>query len=347
MSEGTPNELVVEIRSFVLGGNHGQFFQALGLQLALSEILPGAVVAHSRYHNHRFKELFAHVRGGTLPKYAAMQYHWKQALNFLPTNLQPDVTIYGSDMIWHLESKLFPRDPFFFGAGDVAKYSLAYAPSVGSQDITPSLAGLNNFFSRLSCIGVRDIPTQTFVEEISGRQSELVMDPAFFLMPHVVPELPTTTVPISESHPIRIAAYTPNHAVQKRLRLKPPVRFSGYWPRAQIVTSFADQMRNPVNVLRQVLDCDLLITSTFHGVVMALMTNTPFVAIMSPSLIARLNGPISSLFAASRCVSVSDFVQLEDEQIRAFCDTSDLSPNKLGSLVRQSRKWLEQSLSDL
>ena len=100
----------IQIRSFVKGGNHGQYLQALGLAEVIKSILPKSEVSHLNYNNHAVKELYWQGREWLIFKYFSMKYFWWKRFSFTSFQYKPDISIYGSDMIWHLESYLFPRD---------------------------------------------------------------------------------------------------------------------------------------------------------------------------------------------------------------------------------------------
>lgn len=273
-----------------------------------------------------------------------MQFHWNNALQFTDGQYRPDLTVYGSDMIWNRKSGLFPLDNFFFGANDFARRAIAYAPSGGAQvlsskDYSPSMVA---FFRRLSHIGVRDVPTKELVRDASGKSCELVLDPAFFLM-KAMPEASTIPSGVAR-HQAHVTAYTHNPRVRWHLRSIAQARFVGYWPRRSALTSVGQQVRPPLSMLRDVAGSSLLVTSTFHGVVMALMTNTPFVCVADVSVRARLRGPISKLFCPERLMTESEFERQSRSSLMGFCDRSDMSVQLLESMVQDSFLWLRSAV---
>ena len=57
------------IKTFVLGANHGQYLQALGLLHLTKQLTDNCRIVHSRYNNHALKEIVIHLRSLTLVKY--------------------------------------------------------------------------------------------------------------------------------------------------------------------------------------------------------------------------------------------------------------------------------------
>ena len=81
------------------------------------------------------------------------------------------------------------------------------------------------------------------------------------------------------------------------------LRFLGYSP--SLLYSFSSQIAGPAEVLSQIQKSSLLITDTFHGVVMALMTNTPFLLLSSDIVYSRLNGPLLEMFDNRRIIDLN------------------------------------------
>ena len=169
----------VNIYSFVKGANHGQFFQALGLKDLVESIVPDADVRHVYNNNHSFSEIKGHLKGLSIHKYVAFQYWWNKYLNF-SSHESPDVEIYGSDMIWFPQSKIFPFDISFFGE-TTCKFRISYAPSAGpvtsdfyKEDVVKGLSGF-------SFISVRDENTKNFVIRHIEIKPKIVIDPSFFM----------------------------------------------------------------------------------------------------------------------------------------------------------------------
>ena len=171
----------IQIRSFIKGGNHGQFLQALGLATLLNRLLPNHEIAHLDYQNHFIKELKIQIKSGMLPKFLMMRYYWKKYLKFSSIDKKVKLSVYGSDMIWHLDSKLFHPDPVMFGQQDNSEYKIAYAPSTGYR-IQQEPNWINKFLNNFNAIGVRDNNTAEFVKDHSNIKPELVIDPCFHLI---------------------------------------------------------------------------------------------------------------------------------------------------------------------
>ena len=91
-----------------------------------------------------------------------------------------DCFISGSDQIWNIEVNDF--DPAYFLPFPQQK-KVAYAPSCGSRNrFSPeSKRRFIPHLEQYSSIAVRDLGTQAFVEELTGRVPKVVLDPTFLL----------------------------------------------------------------------------------------------------------------------------------------------------------------------
>ena len=82
-------------------------FASSWLKNLTQELLPHSTIYHPLYSNHFFKELFVHIKGLSVLKYIRFLIAWFSTFNFREKNFSPDVCIYGSDMIFHLQLKSF------------------------------------------------------------------------------------------------------------------------------------------------------------------------------------------------------------------------------------------------
>ena len=72
----------IQIRSFIKGGNHGQYLQALGVRYLIKNHLPDAEVSHLDYNNHEKEEFYIQLKGFHLAKYLTMKYYWNKNFEF-------------------------------------------------------------------------------------------------------------------------------------------------------------------------------------------------------------------------------------------------------------------------
>lgn len=342
----------IQIRSFVKGGNHGQYLQALGLAELVKKLLPNVEVTHVDYENHFWKELKIQTYGGMLPKFLVMRYYWIKNLKFSPLKHSAEVSIYGSDMIWHLDSDLFLPDRIFFGEQDRSKYKISYAPSAGYR-INNEPRWITELLSQFKAVGVRDKNTANLVKDHSENEPVYVIDPCFHLL-----DSDYSSWFLNQEKQNYISIYSPltNELVNAfyanlDLSLLPHYisrfQFYGYFPKKRFLSDLAKQITNPLWTVQQIAKSRLLITSTFHGIMMALMTGTPFIAAISPNLLARLNSPIAKSFSAKRLMTLEEISSLTNKQIEYFMSGSDIDISQLNAYIDQSKIWLSNTLDSV
>lgn len=343
------NKLKIQIKSFVKGGNHGQYLQALGLKALVEEIIPDAQVSHLNYNNHARKEFMTQLKSFHIIKYFTFLFYWNRRIKFTSLNW-PDISIYGSDMIWHLHSNLFLADKLYFGENDESK-KIAYAPSTASREgKEPDWLGL--YLNKFLSIGVRDQNTFNLVKEHSAVKPEYVIDPCFFLLKSKyikgLDKIKRTE---------RVGIYSNNvgktlgdlYAIRKVNKLKNPfnkIELYGYFPKKLFFHNINKQLNDPLKVIYQIAKCKILITTTFHGVMMALMTKTPFIAIKSPNLVARLNSPIKNVFGTFRLISTDEFQQLKAQDFEHYLTMEDFNFDLLTSFINASKQKLSNALNN-
>lgn len=338
----------IQIRSFVLGGNHGQYLQASGLRSALVSLRPEATVTHADYSNHTWDEVKMQARSLQLPKYLALRLHWARRIPLSKLDAPATIRVLGSDQVWSFSNALFPPDPVYFGAdaGGSAR-KIAYAPAMGH--VEPGFVfppWVVDALSAFSAIAVRDEATAGVVERSLGKAPDIVVDPALFLAyPRRMDAPPRIR---------RLAVYCPRGRRSLSLFSKAagktasdlPIHLLGYVPRRAALAHLGRQLLVPETVVDHISRSAFLLTSTFHGVMMALMTRTPFLAISTSSLVARLQSPLGrETFSRNRLVSAERLAEMTEAGVAQLFDPSDIDVEKIGQLVETSRSWLDAALT--
>jgi hypothetical protein len=123
-------------------------------------------------------------------------------------------------------------------------------------------------------------------------------------------------------------------------------KYLGYFPRKRFLKDLSKQFTDPMWTVQQIAKSKLLITSTFHGVMMALMTKTPFIAVMNPNLLARLESPIAEVFSEKRLVTLDELMKLNSEDVLEFIKDDDLNHERLNQYIHSSENWLRSVLTE-
>jgi hypothetical protein len=295
-------------------------------------------------------EVAAQTRVGQLPKFMALSIEWQRRLKYSSLNADASIRVYGSDQIWSFSNPAFEPDPVMFGLNDGGR-KIAYAPSMGviTEDFTPP-DWFSSTMETFSWVGVRDEGSKEFISKHSNINPHIVADPAFFL-----PSISETQIRSSDRHGLTI--YCPRASVSVPSFLASPgtksiggfstVEYFGYSPRRLFFSQFRNQFTSPLMLLDRISKSKLLLTSTFHGVVMALITRTPFIAVNSPNLRARFDNPVGKACSfAERLVNIEDLEAIEPEMLQRLMSSEIADYRQLSQIVLESEFLLTNALKD-
>ena len=253
------------------------------------------------------------------------------------------IAIYGSDMIFHLQSKLFKADPYYFNANHSNEISISYAPSTSwrAPDNEPDFVkGIKNFYK----ISVRDRSTQNLVEEQTQTNPPIVCDPAFFVSysntksPHS-PLINGKKVVAIYGSLVLMRSYLPKSCLEGCV-----LKELAYFRRKNFFQSLRYQIQDPLEILNTFENSDFILCSTFHGVIMALITKRPFIAIANQNLLARLT-EYQKFFSNDRIIDRASGNHIDINSLDQLLDnTTDILYEDLADFIEFSRKWYSDSL---
>lgn len=334
----------IRIRTYVLGINHGQLLQAKGMCDILQETYPQASVKLDLYHNHILKEVYSQFKKLSLIKSIALLLNWFHHCKFSLPRFQRDLTAFGADTIWMHNHPVAPNDEYFFGSDIQDGVLAAICPSNAGSPY-PASKNIQMLLRRFRLIGVRDNHTSNFVNNTINKEVPVVCDPAFFID---TSKLKTAT--LRQQQKITVYANSCG-SIQRELnsdsteKRDPQINyvFLGYFPHP--LQNISKQFLGIYGVLNEISQSKLLITDTFHGVIMALITRTPFLLLKSDIVLSRLNGPTMQLFGAFRICDIQDLnLKLQNPKIYAH---DDLDYNELESFVDFSKKHIISELKNI
>ena len=192
---------------------------------------------------------------------------------------QIDAAIVGADEVFSLELGI---NKMMFGHGVNTENMIAYAPSVGQTDIEriehyncrdTMASGLRRFAS----LSARDSSTQSIIKELTGRDAEIMCDPAilyrFLLEEYPLPKgTPEDDYMVVYSYDARLNTPEEAEAIQtyaERHGLKTvSVGTFHKWCDVNIAC-------NALEWLRCICQAKAVVTDTFHGTIAAAITHRP------------------------------------------------------------------------
>lgn len=191
-----------------------------------------------------------------------------------------DAVFVGSDEVFSIEPGL---NPFFWGMGVPAKHVFSYGGCFGPTDVDfikkkYALEYIKAGINRFEKISVRDQNSQNIIFQLSGKKIDQVCDPV--ILYGYKKEKEDFKKPISEKY-LLVYAYDENMNEQEEVYL---IKKYAKEKNLKVITAgfyhkWCDQCVNvsPIQLLEWVLGAECVVTDTFHGTVMSMIMNTPFV----------------------------------------------------------------------
>ena len=331
------------IRTFVLGANHGQLLQAVGLKHAIEKHFRIKVM-HDLHHNHFFAELKFIVRSLSFIKFLTLLSNWLFYIRFSRSSSPRDITVFGADTIWMFNHPVAKIDDFYFGNDLDDSYRIAYSPSNAGNCYRKNSILISNL-SMFYFAGVRDSSTQTFIKDYINKDTSITCDPAFFLCDKFDIKksalnyncISVYATSIRTLHPLLKCS-----SVLKVINIR-KFQYFGYFP--NFWTHFLNQCLGIKGVLNGIRNSNFLITDTYHGLIMGLITQVPFVLIDSDIVRRRIEGSIIDLFDNSRIIHKEMLESsITNKKLHV---TDDIDYNKLNIYIKNSEEKLVKEINDL
>lgn len=229
------------------------------------------------------------VGRGDLPRYGVKARAFLEAFEHLPLSRrfpldQPeqageyDAVLVGSDEVWNFRHPWYGSKSIFFGDRVRTGRLAAYAASFGNHDaehgMDPAWAAR---LKRFDCLSVRDENSRRLVQQGTGRDPVVALDPCLQFPPRLPPPSDSED-PRSEPYLLLYGHGFPDWFASAMRR----------WARSEgrrVVSigyhnEWADEQRieaSPLDFLRMMAGADAVATNFFHGCIFALVFGRPFV----------------------------------------------------------------------
>ena len=232
------------------------------------------------------------------------EYYYSSLKDIQENYPQADAYITGSDQVWaYLLDKEY-NTIFFLNFGNERIKRIAYAPSFGMECYPEGLVPeLKKALSRFDALSAREISGVKICKD-AGYEATHVLDPTILI--------PTseyqTLIPQNKVKTPYIYIYSVNINDSKQLQWNALQRFasshhlktiattaSGYFPAAEIFAGAEYEYSSIPQWLSNIKDAEMVITTSFHGVVFSILFHTNFVYFPIEGKFGRGNGRVSSL----------------------------------------------------
>lgn len=330
----------IEILSMQDVFNFGSLLQAYGLKKTIEELMPDALVrylpikpnsednavadksvAHFEKDEKKFDKYFLHR---FINKYANKKQNSKfiefQKTNFIasPEDEIFDLCIIGSDEVFNCSNAdSWGFTTQLFGNVENAKKVITYAASCGfaTLDLLNSemKSKIAKAFTKVSSFSVRDIGTQKFVSEMTGKPIEFHLDPVLITNFDVEIENAGKHLQLPKNLCI---VYSYHNRICDEIEIKQIKQFAQNHG-MKLATIGASQkwisnmlVLNPFEVLYVFSKAKFVITDTFHGTIFASKYNGRFATLLRKSNNNKLSDLVKRLSIEEHVIS--DFSELEN-----------------------------------
>ncbi len=341
------------ILTFHDGINYGAFLQAYALQRYLAGVAVPNVIINYKSARFTWKEYACFLArrnpaaiAANLLKIATFRrcqrrfVRTRRVLSAETLGRIPfETVVIGSDAVWHFTSPLCGYDATYFGANLRAERLVAYAVSCGPDSATADCpADLPDLVKRFDHISVRDENTRQFVRDTAQREATLVVDPTFLydFAQEAVPPPEKDYVAVyaqglsdDEVSAVRALA----HKTGKTLI---SIGYRNVWCD---VNRF---VLSPFRWLGYIKHADLVVTSMYHGTLLAAKMERSFCTIVTPYRANKLTDFLQR-------ASLSDRMVGEPADIQRVCATPPdwrACRERLRPVIERSREFLGQALRE-
>jgi hypothetical protein len=268
------------------------------------------------------------------------RFHKKSQIESFLHNYQIDALICGSDQVWLTEH---PRkyDPVYFLDFAIPEMKkIAYAPSVGYiTSFAENKKTVKEALSQFDAISARDGNTEKALSELGFENIPIVMDPTLLVD---FSEL-LVKREFSEDYIVVCGPITDKEDEY----LKALSEFSGYKIIAIGTKSksahYQKKYVNQGEWLNYIAHSKLVVTTLFHGVMIAVNLGKPFVAIESGSRSFKLRDILSRLDLKDRLIDLDNF-QLGEHILSALESPVNQTDEIISRGIVESEKYLMESI---
>ena len=260
------------------------------------------------------------------------------------SSLDYDCVVYGSDQIWWKST--IPGyegfDPVYWGEyfNPMIK-KVTYAPSMGIIDLTQEdKLQIQKWLKNFDTISVREIELYQAVQGLTEKSISVVLDPVFLLSKE---EWSKYCVPVNRSKYILYYNLLPSKEADgfvKTLSAKLKteiVEITGSVSMKKVGRRYM-QTVDAFEFISYIKNAEIVVTSSFHGVVFSIMFGKKFYAVGMGNKVGRVKSLLSALNIEEYLVTEKDYGNIDFGKMRSKVNQS------LEILKGFSYQYIEQML---
>lgn len=349
----------VGVTTFSKSLNYGAFLQAYALQIVLKNMgLDASLIDYENPVDKKRNRIFSIsslklIIASTifLPIMIKRKNNFRKStrqLKYTPINTKYDIAITGSDQVWNPKLLGGKFDKVFFLEGIDAKKKIAYAPSIANEDlIEKRKSEYKQFINRIDAISVRESSAKEKLSKYIDKPIFVAADPVLLLTKEEWEKVIEDKAPNNKPYIFTyfVGGIKQDEAqalarVCEKLNMK-CVTYSKKPTEKHIYKyGFTD---GPLDFLARLRDAKLVITSSFHGVVLSIVFHKNFYYFLPRSdRRSRVDSILNILGLTDRIIETkSDIKEINLHDI----DYTD-AQKKLDKLRNESLNWLKEKIED-
>lgn len=281
------------------------FFQKKGLKNRVKSFL---LLKEKKKITNREKNFENFIR-----KYLQITKEYNSDIELKKENFEFDYYIAGSDQLWNVQALDFNWSNYLEFVQ--SKNKISYAASFGGKLIQnwepKDILRVKNNLAKFKNISVRETENCNYIKQLTGMEAMVNIDPTMLLTKEEWKEIIPKN-PINKSDYIYLYNLKKDKNIIKLAKkiskiMKMPIVVSQYGFNGENSKEFIKQYdAGPLEFLNLINGAKLVLSSSFHGNVFAILLNKPFFAIKGMTDL-RINTLLKKLDLEDRSISFENY----------------------------------------
>lgn len=335
------------IITYYKSDNYGAFLQTFALQEFLkSQNIDTYVYKYSYLSSNILRKIYKILKKQKKQSIEEINYHTEvsnrvleeqKRLN-LTEDIKKDITIIGSDEVWNAKNIGAPHNKFFFCKNKKSKRTISYAACSGNSNLKHlkvfpyAIKGIKN----IDEVSVRDELTEKLVKNIRHDKIYRVLDPTFLINfdKYIIEKNYKEKYIFVYSYGLNKEAINSIISLAKKQNLK-IVATGKYYDWADY-----NPTPTPFEWISLIKNAEFVVTSTFHGTVLAVQQNKNFAVYNYAS--PKIRNVLKELKLINRGVNEWNTLEyLYNKKINY-----DVINPRIDNLVNLSKRFLLKNIGD-
>ena len=264
-----------------------------------------------------------------------------------------DAYIVGSDQVWNLEMGNPITPVWYLQFGNKETLRISYAASIGRKIEESEYELFTQYLKGLNAISVREQNAYELCQKLGFKNSKLVVDPTI-LVPFSVyekfidkdskPQKPyiflyyLNVLTAEELEWEQLSVFMHKNGLDLRT-----VSSSGYYPAQNLILGHENECLTILEWLSAIYHSEYVVSTSFHGIVFAVLMHKPFVAIPLRNQYSGGNVRLASLLES---IGLSDRIFSSERSIENILATS-IDWNMVERLLAANRAKSEEFLKEI